>query len=477
MGGAAPAPRPRSVRAFLLLAALSIVRPPAALAADVRLPPVTRVTLENGLRLVVAEVHEVPLVEFYTMIGAGAAQDPPGKEGLASVTADALTRGAGTLSAEAFARTVESLGGSIAADAGTDGTIVNGEFLRDDFATGLDLLRQVLREPTFARDEVRRARDAQVADLIAALENPSMVAEKCFAAFLYGNYPYGRWQDGNQKSVSGLARGDVRGFYERWYRPNNTILAVVGDLAAADAVARVREAFGTWQARPDAVPVRAAPPAPITARRVLLVDQPDASQAQIRIGAIAMARNNPELLPAQVANTVLGGGFSSELVEELRIKRSLTYGASSGFVPRLTGGDFRISTFSKSPTAVEALALALEVEGKFRSDPVDPKALAKAKSYLEGQFPLHLETPEALAARLAEIEFFSLPKDDLATYASRVAAVTPPEASRAAERHMPGPEQMAIVVVGKAAEIRPALESRFGPVRVVPREACDALTP
>jgi len=455
-----------------LLAIASVAR-----AADVQLPPITRVTLENGLRVIVAEAHEVPLVEFYTMVGAGSAQDPAGKEGLAALTADMLTRGAGKLSAEDFARTVESLGGSIAADAGTDGTIVSGEFLRDDFATGLDLLRQVLREPTFAPDEVRRARDAQLADLIAALENPSAVAEKCFAAFLYGSYPYGRWQDGNHKSVSGLGRGNVRNFYERWYHPNNTILSVVGDISAADALARVREAFGTWESRPDAVPSRAGPPAPLTTRRVLLVDQPDASQAQIRIGAIAMARNDPQLLPSQVANTVLGGGFSSELVEELRIKRSLTYGASSGFVPRLTGGDFRISTFSKSPTAVEALALALEVEGKFRSDRIDPKALAKAKSYMEGQFPLHLETPEALAARLAEIEFFDLPKDDLATYASRVAAVTPAAASDAVGKHMPAPDQVAIVVVGKAAEIRPALEARFGPVRVVPREACDTLMP
>jgi zinc protease len=467
----------RAARLLLFLAALAVAHPLAARAADVVLPPVTRVTLENGLRVVVAEAHEVPLVEFYTMVGAGSAQDPAGKEGLASLTADLLTRGAGKLSAEDFARTVESLGGSIAADAGTDGTIVSGEFLRDDFPTGLDLLRQVLREPTFAPDEVRRARDAQLADLIAALENPSAVAEQCFAAFLYGSYPYGRWQDGNRKSVSGLGRGNVRNFYERWYHPNNTILSVVGDISAADALARVREAFGTWEPRPDAVPSRTGPPAPLTTRRVLLVDQPDASQAQIRIGAIAMARNDPHLLPSQVANTVLGGGFSSQLVEELRIKRSLTYGASSGFVPRLTGGDFRISTFSKSPTAVEALALALEVEGKFRSDGIDPKALAKAKSYIEGQFPLHLETPEALAARLAEIEFFDLPKDDLATYASRVAAVTPAAASDAAGKHMPVPDQVAIVVVGKAAEIRPALEARFGPVRVVPREACATLMP
>jgi zinc protease len=466
-------PRPALPAGLAIATLLAVVD--ASAPAAFELPPVTRVTLENGLRLIVVEVREVPLVELYVMVGAGAAQDPPGKEGLASLTADALTRGAGALSAEDFARAVDSLGGSLGASAGIDATIVNGEFLSDDFAAGLELLRLVLREPTFAGDEIRRARDAQVAALVAALENPATVAEKCFAAFLYGDYPYGRWVDGTKAGVMNIGRGNVRGFHRRWFRPNNTIMAIAGDVDAADAVARVREAFGSWEPRADALPERAPPPVPLTRPRVLLVDEPDASQAQIRIGAIARARNDPALLTAQVANTVLGGGFSSKLVDELRVKRSLTYGASSAFVARLTGGDFRISTFSKSPTAVETAALALEVEAAFRRDPIDPQALDKAKSYLQGQFPLRLETPDALAARLAEIEFFGLPKDDLETYVGRVAAVDPETASQAARRHMPTAEQVAIVVVGPAGEIRPALEERFGPVRVVTRERCDQL--
>jgi zinc protease len=446
----------------------------AAPPEPLQLPPVTRVTLDNGLRLLVAETHEVPLVEFYGMMGAGAAEDPDGKEGLAALTADAITRGAGNLSAEEFARTVESLGGEIRAEAGTDATIVNAEFLAEDFATGLELLRKILREPTLDPDEIRRGRQAQLAELLGSLEDPSTVAEKCFARFLYSDYPYGRWVPGTSTSVLGLGRGNVRNFFRRWYRPNNLILGVVGDIKTDDAIARLRDAFGSWEGRPDAVPTRAGPPEPLAARRVLLVDQPDASQAQIRIGAMALKRNDPALLPAQVANTVLGGGFSSKLVEELRVKRSLTYGASSAFVARLTGGDFRISTFSKSPTAVETLALALDVEDGFRRTPIDPKALDKARSYLVGQFPLRLETPDALAARLVEIEFFGLPKDDLETYVPRVTAVTPPIASEAAARRMPAPDQVAIVVVGRASEIKPALEARFGPVRTTTRAACDA---
>lgn len=445
-------------------------------ADELAVPPVMRATLPNGLRVVVAEYHELPLVDIAVFVGAGAAQDPSGKAGLAALTASALRRGVGRLSAEDLAKAIESLGGTISSAAGTDATVVTAEFLSGDFAAGLDLLRQVLREPEFARDEVRRARDEQLAGLVAALEEPSAIAEKCFAPWLYGRHPYGRSVDGSRASVEDLDRGDVRDFYERWYRPNNTILVIVGDVRTEDALARVRTAFGDWKPRPDAVPDRAGPPAGVTSRRVLLVDKPDATQTQIRVGAMGLARKDPDLLPSQVANTILGGGFTSRLIEELRVKRSLTYGASSLFVPRLVGGDFRLQTFTKTPTTLETLKLALAVEGDFRRQGLDPKLVAKAKTYMAGQFPLRLETPEALAARLAEIEFHGLPKDELATYRSRVAAVTPADASRAAATYMPTPDAVAIVVVGKAAEIQAPLEAEFGKVRVVKPEDCDDLT-
>ncbi|HYR97136.1 MAG TPA: pitrilysin family protein [Candidatus Binatus sp.] len=463
------------MRAVVLALLLALAG--AARAADeVQLPPVTRATFDNGLRVLVAEYHELPLVELYLIVGAGAAQDPPGKEGVAALTAGALTRGTGRLSAEELARAIESLGGRIDASPGTDGTIVTAEFLAKDFAAGLDLLRQVLLDPAFARDEVRRARDEQQAGIIAALEDTSAVAEKCFAGFLYGAHPYGRPVEGRHATVAKLGRGDVTAFYERWYRPNDTILVLVGDVATTDAVVRLREAFGAWRARPDAIPARAAPPERLKARKVLLVDKADATQTQIRIGNIAIARNDPRYIPAVVANTILGGGFSSKLIEELRVKRSLTYSAWSTFAARLTGGDFRLGTFTKAPTTVETLALALQVEGDFRSRPPDRVALDKAKSYLRGQFPLKVESPDALAGRLAEIEFHGLPPDELTTYRARVAAVVPGKVQAVAAELMPPPEAVAVVVVGKAAEIRDALTAKFGPVETLAAKDCESLS-
>jgi zinc protease len=460
---------------FLALAlALALVVPSLALAGDeLVLPAVTRTTLPNGLRVVVAEYHELPLLNVAVFVGAGAAQDPPGKEGLAMLTATTLKRGTKGMSAEQLSEAIESLGGAIGAQSGTDATIMTGEFLAGDLDRGLDLIRRVLREPDFARDEVRRAREEQLASLVAGLEEPSVVAERCFAPWLYGKHPYGLPPDGRRESVAELGRGDVRDFYDHWYRPNDTIFVLVGDVVADDAVRRIQGAFGDWQPRPDAIAVRAGAPTPMAGRRVLLVDKPDATQTQIRIGAIAMARNDPDLLSSQVANVILGGGFTSRLIEELRVKRSLTYGASSTFLARRVGGDFRIQTFTKTPTTVETLKLALEVEGAFRSAPLDPKLVTKAKTYMRGQYPLRLETPDAIAMRLAEIEFNGLPQDELETYRSRVAAVTPEIAGRAAKAHMPAPDDVAITVVGKASEIKAPLEAAFGQVTVVAPADCD----
>ena len=459
----------RALVAFLL--ALASV----ATAGEFRLPAVTRVTLDNGLRVVVAEQREVPLVEMQLLVGAGSAQDPKGDEGVAALTARALTRGAGDRSAVELAREIESLGGELSAGAGTDATIIGAEFLAEDFARGLGLVRDVVLAPRFERDEVRRARDEQVATILATLEQPSAVADKCYAAFLYGAHPYGRPTDGTIATVKELGRGDVRDYYERWYHPNNSILVLVGAVSADEAVAAIRQALGGWPSRPDAVPVRAEAPAAITGRKVLLVDKADATQTQIRFGNISIKRSNPDYLVASVGNTILGGGFTSRLIEELRVKRSLTYSAWSMFSARLLGGDFRVGTFTKSPTTLETLQLALSVEDEFRKTPPDAKMLQKAKEYLSGQFPLRLESPEALAAKLAELEFHGLPQDELTTYQSRVRAVTGADVAAVAERDMPAADRVAIVVVGKASEVKAPLEQAFGTVQTVPAAECDSL--
>lgn len=475
------------------LAVLLVLATLAPATDEVVLPEIRRTALPNGLTLLVGESRELPLVQLSLLLPVGASHDGDADAGLATLTAESLLRGAGSWDAQALARAIESIGGRIEAAAGNDATIIGADFLAEDLPRAVELLRAIVREPRFEADEVRRARDEQVAGVAETMESPQRVVERCFAAALYGRHPYGRSVWGSRTTLAGLGHEDVRAFHRRWYRPDGATLTVVGDVDAARAEALVRDAFGDWRACertaggltgllgrlvgrgegcPDGPPP--PPPPPVAGpARVVLVDKPDATQTQIRLGALAMARSDPDLLAATVANTVLGGGFSSILMAELRIERSLTYGAASGFGARLVGGDFRIVTSTKSETTVEATRLARVVLDDFRREGPAPAALAKAKAYLRGQFPFSLETVSAVADRLVENAFYGLPDDYLTTYRGRVAAVGAAEATAVAREHMPRAEDLTVVVLGPAATVRAPLEAALGPARVVPVAACE----
>jgi zinc protease len=476
----------RVLAAVLLLAGL------ARAGDEVVLPEIERSELPNGLTVLVGESHEVPLVELSLLLPVGASRDGAADAGLATLTANSLVRGAGPYDAVALARAIESIGGRIDTSVGNDATVINADFLAEDLERAVELLRLVVREPRFGADEVRRARDEQAAGVAETMEDPQRAIERCFAAALYGTHPYGRSVFGSRATLAGLDHEDVRRFHARWYRPAGATLTVVGDIDAAHAEALVRAAFGDWRAcerlnvgalarvrrlfgraaRCPDVPPPPAPPVPARPRLVI-VDKPDATQAQIRLGAIAMARNSPHLLPATVANTVLGGGFSSILMDELRIKRSLTYGAASGFSARLVGGDFRIVTSTKTATTVETTALARDVLDRFRREGPTREALAKAKAYLRGQYGFSLETVSQVAGRLAENAFYGLPADYLTTYRGRVAAVTSAEARRVIRDDIPAARNLTVVVLGPADQIRKPLEEALGPATVVPVAACE----
>jgi zinc protease len=437
---------------------------------DIALPPIKRVTLDNGLRVVAAEYQKLPLLELTLLISSGAVEDPPGKDGLASFVAGAIRRGTQKRGAQAFADAIEFLGADLDVSAGYQTTVVGAEFLAKDAGEGLSLVAEMIEHPAFADEEIRRERAETLAGLRARYENPAAIAGLCYARFLYGSHPFGRPVEGRSATVAGFSRKDIVGFYERYYRPNNAIAVVVGNLKADELIDRVRTAFGGWQ-RGEPPPAPPPAPTPSPSRRILLVDKPGATQAQITFGNVAISRLDPEWVTSQVSNTVFGGGFSSRLVEELRIKRSLTYGAWSAFVARREPGDFRVGTFTKVPTTAECVQVALSELGRFRAEPPKPEELEKARSYLRGQFPLQLQAPDALAGRLAEIEWLGLGFDEITAYRSRVAAVDAPTVAAFVKRAVPTPESVAIVIVGPAAEIAPTLDG-LGPVETMTPEEC-----
>ena len=438
---------------------------PGAGPAAFRVPPPQRATLKNGLTVLVLERRSVPLVQLRLMIDAGAVLDPPGKEGAAALTARLLKRGTASRPARQFAEEVEFVGGLLEADAGVESTVVVGEFASRDLEVGLNLMSDMVVRPLFPQAEFDNQKSLALADIVARLDDPSRLAAEAFDAWLYGDHPYGRPAEGTSRSVSSLTRADVESFHRAFYAPNAAILAVVGDVDAAQAMARVESRFSGWQRARAPRPRLADPPA-ARGRRILLLDKPDATQSQIRFGNVGLARNHPDRVPLTVANTILGGGFTSWLVDEVRVKRGLTYGIRSSIVARRAAGSFVVSTFSKNETVVETIAVSLEQVGRLRAGSIPAEDLDKARNYLSGLYPLQIESPDDLAEEILNVEFYGLGRDYINQYRARVGAVGMQEVRKAAARHVPH-DDLAIVVVGPAAQLEKPL-AKLGRVTVRP---------
>ena len=424
-------------------------------AAAFQLPSVTARVLPNGLTVLAVEYHELPIVIFHLLVQGGAAYDPQGKEGVAELTADLIRQGTTHRNAEELAREIEFLGGNVGGDAGHDFSAVSAEFLRKDMDQALELFSDVVLHPAFRPDEFRRTQGLALAGIVASRESPGAIAERCFQAFLYGHHPYGHPTEGTEASVRRLTAADARAFYDHHYGPQGGVLVMIGDATAEDLLARAALVFGGWSSA--ATPTAALPaPARVRGRKLLLVDKPDATQAHIRVGNVAIARTDDAYIQAVVTATVLGGGFGSRLIDELRVKRSLTYGASSYFLTHRQLGDFRAATFTKVPTTGEALRLLLDLLRQFAAEGATPVELARAASLLSGQYPLQLETPNAIAGKLAELTAYGIPRTDLEIYPRQILGTTVDDVRRIAGRYVTVDDAV-VVVVGPAATIAPQL--------------------
>ncbi len=451
------------LRVAAALAALA-AGPASAPAAEFSLPPVTRATLKNGLTVVVMPTSRLPLVDFLVEVRAGSVSDPAGKEGLAGLTGDLLTQGAGVRSAREIAEEIAFVGGSLEADAGDERTTISCEVLKKDFATGLQLLRDVVMRPGFPSEEFERKKAEALGAIESAKDNPGATADRELLPFLLGAHPLGHPVLGWQASVAGLTRDDVVGFHRRHFTPDNAVIAVVGDVNAQEAVRAIEEAFKDWRPSGDARAAGYPPVEGARRREVLVVSRPEATQSQIRFACPAVARNHPDYFPILVANTILGSGFTSRLVNEIRVAQGLTYSVGSRFRMQRNAGQFVISTFTRNETLRKTVDEVLKVVETLKRDGPAPDELEKAKSYLAGQFPLGLQAPDDLAGQLLTVEFFGLDPRYLQTFADRVAAVTMDDCRRALRSYFCTGE-LKLLVVSNPDVARSALEG-LGPITV-----------
>jgi len=424
-------------------------------AQTLKLPPHEKVTLKNGMTLLLMEKRGVPMVSFAAIVRSGSTADPAGQEGLASVTAGLLRTGTAKRNAQKFAEDLDFIGGSFEADAGADFTSISAECLTKDLDNGLDLVSDALLHPAFPQPEVDKLLSQSVDGIKAAKDDAQSVVLSYYYGYLFGKHPYARPEGGDDLSLARIKRDAVVKFYETNYTPGNTILAVAGEFNAAQLKAKLAEVFGAWTAK-GVAPATLSAPQPIKGRRLLLIDKPDSTQTFFAIGNIGTSATEPDRVAIRVVNTIFGGRFTSQLNEALRVESGLTYGAQSFFDSRKQPGAFAIFSYTKNDSTVQAIDLALQVLEKLHKDGVTANELASAKAYIKGQFPPNIETSGQLARRIASNEFYGLNDDEINQLEARIDAVTLPVAKQVIASHFPA-DSLVFLLIGKASEIRPVI--------------------
>jgi zinc protease len=419
------------------------------------------------------EDRRLPLVAYSLQVRAAKPETPMALSGLATFAAALLREGAGQRSSQEIARLVDHAGGSLSASAGDDFTSVTATFMKQHERLALDLLAEVVRQPTFPPEEWERVAEQHHSALAVQYQDAEYLLPAAWTRLLFGDHPYAQPADGTPDSLAAITRDGIAAFHQRHYTPAHAWLAIAGDVDPEEAIESARRAFGGWEAPPPDDPALPAPPA--SAPRVLLLDDPGAHQSQIAIGHLSVPRPHPDYLALQVANQVFGGSFNSRLNLKLRAEEGLTYGAGSSFRCSRLAGLFRASTFTRTARTADAVGLIAGLIRDWKANPATADELAEAKAYMSGSFSLELETCSAVAARVLAQTAFGLPEDFYASFRERVERLTIEDIRAAVERHI-DPDRLTIAVAGDAASLRTALEE-FGPARVTPMEGLDLLAP
>jgi zinc protease len=438
--------RKSGVRALTLALLILAWSGTAAAAA----PPAARYTLDNGVRLIVSEQHALPLVVVQVFVDGGSRRDPQGQQGVANLTADLLTQGTKTRSAQEISQTFDFIGASYSTSAETDYASLNMRVLRKDLDTGLNLLADVLLHPNFPEAEVGRRREAALAEMKADEDDPGKVGERAFLKTVFQDGPYGHPVVGTPEAMRKLTRKEILSFYARHYQPEGTIITVVGDVSADDIRSRMETALHDWK-KGTAAPFQ-YPAAPVMSARTVTVDKP-ITQANIVLGHLGVARDNPDYYALQVMNYILGGGgFSSRMLDNIRTKGGLAYSVASFFTPNKSPGSFQVIMQTKNASTHDAIQRACAEIERIRREPVSDGELTDAKLYLTGSFPLKLDSSAKVAAFLAQVEFFNLGDNYADTYKQRIDSVTKEDVQRVAQQYL-RPEHIDLVVVSDLSQV------------------------
>jgi len=405
-----------------------------------------RYVLDNGMVLLVKENHALPVVMVNMIIKAGSIMEPAGKAGLAHLTAGLMTKGAGGMSATEISEAIEFVGGSLSVGGGRDFASAGLSVLKKDADTGFDLLGKVLISPAFEQEEIDRLKNTVKAGIIRGEQDPATVASKAYAKAVYGEkHPYGRPVVGTIESVDAITRDDIVAFHDAYYAPNNSIIAVVGDITADEAKALISKYMSGWKQKPVNEPVFPETPSPKGIERVDI--NREITQANILMGHLGVKREDPDYYALYVMNYVLGGGgFASRILDKIRDDMGLAYSAYSYFMADKYDGAYVVGLETKNESAKLATEETLKIIEKMREDGLTDQELQDAKDYITGSFPRKTDTNAKIAGLLAQVEYYNLGLDYFQMYQREIEKVTKDDVLRVARKYL-HPDNIYVITV------------------------------
>ncbi|MGB7925913.1 MAG: pitrilysin family protein [Pyrinomonadaceae bacterium] len=452
-------------------------QPPAPSAPrSVQFPKPVEKSLKNGLRVVVVERPGSSLVSAQLLIKQGGEVDPSQLAGLADMTATLLTKGTEKRSAPEIAEAIEALGGSLESGARWDASLANVTIMNTRIEPAMEVLADVVRRPTFSQEEIDRLRQQIQDELSVAMSQPGTLARFVASRVVFGDAPYGHPLTGTLESIERIKRDDIVRLHSTYYRPDNAVLIIGGDIKAADAFNLSERIFGDWAKPSTPTPVPSADTAKEmttdTKPRVVVVDMEHAGQAAVVLARSGLKRTDPEYFRGLVTNSVLGGGYSSRLNQEIRIKRGLSYGASSALDVRRGIGPFLAATQTKNESGALVASLLIDELGRLSSDAVADTELTPRKAALMGNFARNLETSDGLVAQVGSLALYGLSLDEINSYLNSVQAITASDVQKFAGARL-DIKGANIIIVGNAKMFVDDLRKRFPNVEVIPEKELD----
>jgi len=428
--------------------------PPPEKMKKLSFPKFKEFDVKNGLEVVVVEHHEQPVVTISLIVRAGSVLDGEAKSSLAQFASTLLNKGTKDKNSDELAEWIESVGGDYNAGTGNDFTFLNVSILSEYVETAYAFLADITMNATFPEDELEEERKRVRTALEFQLSSPEAMADRHFNALVYGHHPYA--VQPTVESVDAVTRDDVAAFWNKNYVANNAIMFVVGDVKEKDVKKAVEKYFGSWrQGTPDVVEFPEPPER--TAKNIALYNRVGSVQTSVYVGHLGLKPHNPDWAKVTVANRILGGGATGRLFMNLREDKGWTYGAYSTFTKPVDVGYFRATANVRTEVTDSALTEMLGEFEKMREEPVPDEDLENAKSYLIGNFPTTIETPNQIANQIGQVKLLGLDKKYLEGYRKEIAKVKPTDVQEVMNKYL-HPDRLAMVLVGDATEVLEKVE-------------------